>query len=102
MSAPDKPNNLMLFGSLMCGVVLLVGMVAGVMQLFRVTVEGEIQRKVLAPQGQQVRSLRAEEETKLNSYQWVDQKNGVVRIPVREAVELTLREWKDRPTTPVP
>ena len=34
--------------------------------------------------------IRGEESEKLNSYNWVDEKNGVVRIPIDEAKKLLL------------
>ena len=40
---------------------------------------------------QDLRDLRAREEKILNSYQWVDRKAGTVRIPISEAMQLTLR-----------
>jgi len=33
--------------------------------------------------------MRAAEEEKLNSYGWVDRRNGIVRIPIERAIELT-------------
>jgi hypothetical protein len=35
-----------------------------------------------------LRQLRAQEDTTLNTYGWVDRKTGVVRIPVERAMEL--------------
>ena len=35
--------------------------------------------------------LRAEEESKLNGYSWVDRQTGVVRIPIERAMELIAR-----------
>jgi hypothetical protein len=35
--------------------------------------------------------IRGEENAKLNSYSWVDEKNGVVRIPIDEAKKLLLK-----------
>jgi hypothetical protein len=35
--------------------------------------------------------IRREESEKLNSYGWVDEKNGVVRIPIDEAKKLLLK-----------
>ncbi|MFH1499330.1 MAG: hypothetical protein ABII82_16075 [Verrucomicrobiota bacterium] len=36
--------------------------------------------------------LRAKEKEALTTYGWVDQANGVVRLPVDRAVELTIQE----------
>jgi len=37
---------------------------------------------------QDLRQMRAAEDQILNSYQWVDQKKGVVRIPIDRAIDL--------------
>ncbi len=37
-----------------------------------------------------LRRMKAVDETVLNSYGWVDKENGVVRIPIDQAMELTL------------
>jgi hypothetical protein len=39
--------------------------------------------------------LRAAEATELGSYGWVDQAKGVVRLPIEDAMRLTLRAWQD-------
>ena len=36
--------------------------------------------------------MRAKEKAATTTYGWVDQANGVVRIPIDEAVKLTIRE----------
>jgi hypothetical protein len=38
-----------------------------------------------------LKSLRADEESKLNSYRWVDRAHGVVSIPIEQAIQLTAR-----------
>jgi len=40
---------------------------------------------------QEMKSLRAEENRKLSSYGWVDEKGGVVRIPIEEAKKMLLK-----------
>ena len=39
--------------------------------------------------------LRAAEASELKTYGWVDQAKGVVRLPIAEAMKLTLRDWQD-------
>jgi hypothetical protein len=39
--------------------------------------------------------LRQTEASELGSYGWVDQAKGVVRLPIAEAMRLTLREWQN-------
>ena len=45
--------------------------------------------------------LRAAEASELDSYGWVDQGKGVVRLPISEAMKLTLREWQNPASRPV-
>ncbi|MGH7123838.1 MAG: hypothetical protein ACREFI_05660 [Stellaceae bacterium] len=40
---------------------------------------------------QDLRDLRAAEEKTLNGYSWVDRNNGVVHIPIDQAMKLTLQ-----------
>jgi hypothetical protein len=39
--------------------------------------------------------LRAIEAEELNTYGWVDQGKGVVRLPITEAMKITLRGWQN-------
>jgi len=39
----------------------------------------------------ELRRLRAREEEILDSYAWVDRKEGIVRVPIERAIELTAR-----------
>lgn len=40
---------------------------------------------------EEIKRFKAEEEQKLSSYRWVDQKSGIVRIPIDEAKKLVLQ-----------
>ncbi len=39
--------------------------------------------------------LRATETEELNSYGWLDQSKGIVRLPISEAMKLALRDWQN-------
>ena len=39
--------------------------------------------------------LRAAEATELENYGWLDQPKGVVRLPIAEAMQLSLRDWQN-------
>lgn len=45
---------------------------------------------------QKLAELQAEGKKNLNTYDWVDQKKGVVRIPIERAMKLLAREEKQR------
>jgi hypothetical protein len=40
-------------------------------------------------------TLRADNQAALTSYGWIDPAKGLVRLPVRRAVELSLQLWQD-------
>lgn len=40
---------------------------------------------------QDLRDLRADEQLRLQNYRWVDRTSGVVRIPIEDAMRLTLQ-----------
>jgi hypothetical protein len=45
--------------------------------------------------------MRAQEDAELHSYGWVDRQNGVIRIPIDEAMRLMLeRGYPVRPSVP--
>jgi hypothetical protein len=37
--------------------------------------------------------LREQQAKQLNSYGWVDQKAGIVRLPIERAMELTVEKY---------
>jgi len=47
-----------------------------------------------------LRDLRADDDKKLNSYEWVDQTKQVVRIPVDRAMELVVSELAGKKEQP--
>jgi hypothetical protein len=86
----DRPKNKMLGVIVVSTLALLFGIVLVVGQIFRSVFNHEISTKQLEHQSTELRELRAEEQAKLTRYQWVNRKEGVVRIPVDRARELTL------------
>jgi len=51
---------------------------------------------------QDLRDLRAREDQALNSYQWVDRSAGIVRIPIAEAMKLTVERGLPARQSPEP
>lgn len=39
--------------------------------------------------------LQAANEPLVNQYDWQDQSKGIIRVPVKRAMELVLQEWQD-------
>ncbi|AKT43932.1 hypothetical protein [Chondromyces crocatus] len=98
----DRPKNGLIAIYIAGLMVALVLIVAAVYELFVVEFTNEIQAKVLDPTNSALRELRASEEAKLTRYQWVNQKDGVVRIPLPRAMELTLQSYREAAARPVP
>ena len=58
------------------------------------TVEPPQPRLQTDPSADLVR-FRAEEETQLNSYYWIDKKRGIVHIPIEQAMKQVVQEGID-------
>ncbi len=93
----DAPPNLKLIVMVVATCIALGVIVLATVQYFDVSVRAEIDRKVTSQPSAALEQLRQSEQIKLGRYAWVNQKNGVVRIPLDRAIELTLQEWEKRP-----
>jgi hypothetical protein len=76
-------------------VVMLVVVIVGVQFYFNSIHEREYFEKVMAPVSDDLRELRAREDGQLGSYGYVNKDAGVVRLPVRRAMELLAKEAAD-------
>jgi hypothetical protein len=74
------------------GSVLLFVIIVGLQAMFYAMQEDELRLKVYTQTSEELRRLDAVQLEELNSYGWVDQQNGVVRIPIQRAMELTVQE----------
>ncbi len=89
-------------GTLLALVAIIIGLQAYVDHVK----EEEIFQRVLQPVAEDLRALRAREDTELNSYGYVDRSKGTVRLPIARAMELLSQEYAagrlSYPTRPVP
>ena len=72
--------------------VLLVAIVLGLEYYFDRALEQQVYVKVLAPESQALRDLRAREDEELHSYRYLDREKGTVRLPIERAMELMASE----------
>ena len=93
----DAPRTTFIFAFALASCIGLGLVLLGIDQMFNVLMREEVAEKVLRPESSALRALRADEQAKLTHYQWVDQKKGVLRVPLERAMELTLAEWAARP-----
>ena len=74
------------------GAVLLFVLVVLLQAFFYHAERDEVARKVVAVAPEELSALRAQQLETLHSYRWVDEKTGVVAIPIERAIELLVQE----------
>lgn len=77
------------------GVIVIFVSIVLLQALFFHMQEGEMERKVYRQTNEELRSLNAQQLETLNSYGWVDQTNGVARVPIAKAMELVAAEYSN-------
>lgn len=92
----DRPSNLLIGGLVVFFVAVLLVVLVAVDSLVTVTFQAAYEEKVYSTENPALRELRAAEAAKLSDYAWADQEARTVRLPVDEALELTLRDWPAR------
>lgn len=93
VAEPDRVNVGMLVGITLAIAIATIAVVIGVREFFSQTLQGEVQSKVLEPEDPMKKELYLVEQAKLSKYQWISQKDGVVRIPLARAKELVLADY---------
>lgn len=100
LQTPTAPPRLGIFGSLRQVVLILLGMILfSSTALIAVRLYNKPQAaadSVVQARLERLAAKRAE-EAKIHTYHWVDQKAGVVALPVERAMELTASELKNKP-----
>ena len=98
MAESDKPKNSLIMGMVVATIAMLIVVVLGIVQYFDMTVREEVAEKVDSHVSNALVDLQTPRSRSSAHYQWVSQKDGVVRIPaVDEAARLTLNDWSQRP-----
>ena len=77
------------------GAALFVAALLWLNSYFQVARHRIIYERVLSLDNSALRDLRAREAETLNSYGWIDQENGVARIPVERAMEIMTQEARE-------
>jgi hypothetical protein len=75
------------------GTLLIVAALVWAMQ--RYTQPPPLGEDRVAARKKALAELRAAEAGELTTYGWVDQTKGVVRLPIAEAMQITLRDWQN-------
>jgi hypothetical protein len=80
------------------GALIAFLMIVGVEVLFYHLEDIETYKKVILQSPEEISNLVAQQQAQLYSYRWIDQKKGIVSIPIDRAMELVVRDL-NRPTT---
>ena len=89
-TSEPRARTIALFGA--ATLVVLVIVILGLQAYVDYAREKQIFVKQLEPVSEDLRQLRAHEDAELNSYGYLDREKGIVRLPVRRAMELLIRE----------
>jgi hypothetical protein len=87
-------NNWAIAISVAVGVLLFAISIVWLQSYFYLVRNDQIHRSVLSVPNPKLRDLRAREAEVLNSYGWVDQQQGIVRIPIDRAMERMVEETR--------
>jgi hypothetical protein len=95
-------NNYQQFrSSLAIYVIGVIGsflIVAGLIwAMYRFTQPAPIAQNRVAERKKALAETRMAETEGLNTYGWVDQPKGIVRLPIARAMELTLQQYENNP-----
>lgn len=71
-------------------VLLVVAAVMGLQGMYYGVTESQRQVKVVDQIPVSFKNLQYEQQTRMNSYEWVDKNNGIVNIPIEMAMELVV------------
>ena len=71
---------------------VVVALIIGLTELFKMTVEEQVTEAVLKPPSVQLMDIVAKEQEVLNNYKIIDAAKGVYQIPIARAMEIVAEE----------
>jgi len=80
-------------GAVIIGTLLIVGILINAM--IKYTTPPSLTAERAAFRAKNLAELRAANANALTSYDYVDQQRGIVRLPIEQAMQLTIAEWAD-------
>jgi hypothetical protein len=94
------PNTPVALAVAVVSAIVLVIIVVLLEAYFFAAEREERQRKVVAVAPEELSQVRADQLGLLHSYRWIDEKQGVVGIPIERAMELVVAEQGALPPPP--
>lgn len=93
----DTPKMKFITTAFVVIAIAVVVVVVGTKEYYTAVFDKEYHEKVEVPVSPLRTQLEKTEQDRLTKYQWVDEKKGIVRIPVDKAKELVVANYKARP-----
>ena len=90
VSEDPKSSPLAVIGVI--SAVLLIVIIVWLQAIFYRYEDAELRRKLYDQVPEELARLRAEQQEALYSYRWIDEKRGVVSIPIDRAMDLIAEE----------
>jgi hypothetical protein len=75
------------------GTFLIVALLIGIMYYY--TQPPPVDQARAAERKKNLADLSAQSKDQLENYGWIDQTKGVVRLPIAQAMAITVREWQN-------
>lgn len=99
MSNPDistEPSNKVYLWATLggLGTILLFG--ALVVFAYYKSYKGPVTEDIVAQRYAKLAEVTANQHKLISSYEWIDQKNGIVRIPIDQAMKLVILNYQDK------
>lgn len=80
----------------LAGTMVLLATVLFLQGLYNRAETAVVERMVVREAPEELQRLRAEQLAVLNGFRWVDEKAGVVAVPIDLAMELVVRDYRAR------
>jgi len=88
----EEPRSRVVTVFMVASVLALVAALLGLQAYYDRVKEQQVYIKQILPVSEDLRNLRAREESELHSYRYIDRARGTVRLPIERAMELFAKE----------
>lgn len=75
------------------GAILMYFIIVSTQAWYYTVEKSELNKKVISRPFYELEQYRAAEQTALNGYRWIDKENGVVSIPIEQAIQSVAEEY---------
>ncbi len=95
----DDPNTQMTIVVGAIGVFIVFLIIVGLQAFFYHTQKSQTREKSYGYAFDKLRNAQSQQEQQLHAYRWINQAQGVVAIPIEQAMQLTIRDLQEAAAT---